>query len=306
MGRRRVHVVVNPRAGGGEGGRRLGALSAALGRHLDDWELHLTGGPREATTLVREAVRRGATTIVSVGGDGTHHEVTQALMEPAAQGVELGVLHAGTGGDFRRNLRHATWDAALAAMVSLPPRLIDVGEAQYVTDAGVSAATWFLNVASAGLSGSVDRAVNAGSKTFGGTASFILGTLQALRHHRAPQARVTLDGVVVHDGALHLALACNGRWAGGGMMFAPEARLDDGLLDLLLLRGDRLTTVLRAMPDVYRGAHLRHPEVLLVQGREVVIDTHDEALLDLDGESPGRAPVTFRVHPSRIPLLGLA
>ncbi len=299
-------MVVNPRAGGGEARGRLGELGRVLGRHFPAWEMHLTARPGHATRLVQEAVARGATTLLSVGGDGTHHEVTQGLMTPEAEGVQLGVLHAGTGGDFRRNLRHASWEAALEAMVSLPPRRIDVGQARFVSDAGEPTARWFLNVASAGLSGSVDRAVNAGSKALGGTASFVLGTLQALRHHKAPNARVTLDGVVVHDGALHLALACNGRWAGGGMMFAPEAVLDDGQLDVVLLRGDRLGTVVRAMPDVYRGAHLRHPEVLLLRGREVVIDTADPCPLDLDGESPGSAPVTFTVHPGRIPLLGLA
>lgn len=300
----RVVAVVNPRAGGGAASGRLAALGRTLGQHFPRWEVRLTAGPGHATELARAAVAEGATAVLSVGGDGTHHEVVQALMDPAAEGVALGVLHAGTGGDFRRNVPTASWSEAVAAMASRPARVIDVGHAAFRTDAGDAATEWFLNVASAGLSGSVDRAVNAGSKVFGGTVSFALGTLKALRSHRAARVKLTVDGRVVHDGPAHLVLACNGKWAGGGMMFAPEARLDDGLLDVVMLRGDRIGSVLGAMPSVYRGQHVKHPDILLDRGRVVEVSTEDFAPIDLDGESPGRAPVTFTVHPARLALLG--
>lgn len=210
----RVVAVVNPRAGGGAASGRLAAFGHTLGQHFPRWEVRLTAGPGHATELTRAAVAEGATAVLSVGGDGTHHEVVQALMDPAAEGVALGVLHAGTG-DFRRNVPTASWSEAVAAMASRPARVIDVGHAAFRTHAG--------EAATSGFSTSPRRACRAAStarstraaRCSGGTVSFALGTLKALRSHRAARVKLTVDGRVVHDGPAHLVLACNGKWAGG-------------------------------------------------------------------------------------------
>ncbi|HRG99887.1 MAG TPA: diacylglycerol kinase family lipid kinase [Polyangiaceae bacterium] len=298
-------VIVNPKAAAGRVGRDLSGLRRAVEARLGAVELVETTAPGGGSTLAREAALGGAARVLSLGGDGTHHEVVNGLMESGRPDVVFGVLPVGTGGDFRRTLGVRDLDGALAAIVERPARRVDLGHATFVDDAGVERSRWFLNLASCGMSGLVDRLVNTSSKALGGTASFLLGTLRATARYEPARARVEVDGALLGELDVTVIAVGNGRYAGGGMHFCPEAALDDGALDVVVVPHASLPRQLARIPDLYRGTLERVPGALRARGAEVrVTCLRGTAWLDLDGEAPGRAPVTFRVEPKALALAG--
>lgn len=227
---------------------------------------------------------------------------------PEPGSLTLGVLPAGTGGDFRRVLaRSETLDQALAALPTARVDEIDLGRCTYQADDGTTGQRWFLNIASCGISGLVCRHANASSKRLGGTLTFYLATLRAMAAYSAAPVRVRIDGELVGEHRITSLQACNARYAGGGMMFAPNALLDDGQLDLVILVDPGILKTLAMTGDIYKGTHGRHPHVISRRGARIEVEALDPALpawVDIDGEAPGRAPVVYEVAPRSIRLRG--
>lgn len=302
----RVVAVVNPAAAGGKVGRQWDTLQDALIERLGPIEFQLTQAPGDGTHLAQEAVANGAEIVLSLGGDGTHGEVAAGLF--AAGGLPtLGILPAGTGGDFRRILAHG--EDLLTSAAALPTAAattIDLGRVDYGSGAD-AAHKIFLNLAGLGMSGQVDRYVNASSKRLGGTLTFLWCTLKALVRFRAPRVRLIVDGVDRGEHCIFTVIIANGRYAGGGMHFAPDARLDDGQFDVIVIPKRPLHRAVWAVPGLYSGRYIEADDVHVWRARELRVEVVDDrvALLDIDGESPGQAPARFTVLPSAIRLLDL-
>lgn len=301
-------AVVNPAAAGGRVGRLWGDLAPRLREHLGDIRFELTTGVGDGIRLAEALVRDGARTVLSLGGDGTNSEVVNGIMatDPEPGSVRLGLLPSGTGGDFRRLLRHPT--SAVEAAAALPTAQahpIDVGSVDFETDDGQPGTRWFLNISACGLSGTTVRIVNRGSKRLGGRLTFYLGALRGVLAYRAPLARVLVDGELVSEQRINNAVVCNGRYAGGGMLFAPDARLADGALDLVLFGAVPWWRTLMLSGAIYSGGHVKQSHVTVHRGSEIRVEpvSGPAALLDVDGESPGRAPARYRVHPAALELL---
>lgn len=304
-------LVVNPRAGAGAAAARLPALEAALDDGGAKFELALTNGPRDATRLVREGLSRGVKGVAVVGGDGTLNEAVNGFFteqgEPIAPDAWLGPLPCGTGGDFRRTIGASrSIDPMVTRMLWARPRKVDVGWLRYVNDEGEPRERAFLNIASFGMSGLVDRVVNESPKWMGGTPAFFLGSLRAMARYRNQRVRVRIDGGDPVESSINTVAVANGRYFGGGMMIAPRAEIDDGLFDVVTLALGPLRS-LALTGDIYRGAHTERPGVSVARGRVVhaePVDPSERVLIDLDGEAPGMLPATFEMKPGALWLRG--
>lgn len=301
-------VVANPAAAGGRVGRDWDRHAATLHQHLGEVRLLRTERMGHATELAREAVEDGATTVLSMGGDGTHNEVVNGIMaadpEPAA--VALGLLPAGTGGDFRRMVRdNADVASAARALASAASAPIDVGHVRFRADSGVDEERFFVNIASFGVGGLVDRLVNESSKRLGGKATFFLCTFKALLRYTPARVRLVVDGEEQGVFDITNIFVCNGRYAGGSMHFAPEARLGDGLFDVVIVREMGLLRTLATAGRFYDGGHVDLPETTVLRGAHVVAKalSDDPAYIDIDGEAPGGLPAEFTLRPGAIRLL---
>ncbi len=307
----RFVLLANPRAGAGAAARRLPALEGALRKLGAVFDTALTEGPGHARELTREALEGGARGVAVVGGDGTLNEALNGYLDetgaPVAPGAWLAPLPSGTGGDLRRTLGISKDVEAMARqMMAAAPRPIDAGWLTFVGDDGATRARAFANIASFGLGGRVDRAVNDGPKWIGGTPAFLLGTLRAMIGYRRPRVRLTLDDRPPREARILNVAVANGRFFGGGMKIAPDAQLDDGLFDVVGLelsvpRSFALTAA------IYRGRHLRHPAAWLERARRIhaePVDPGEAVLLDVDGEAPGRLPATFELRAGAITLRG--
>lgn len=302
-------AIVNPAAAGGRVGREWSALAGMLRSHLGEIEFVHTSCHGDGVRCARQAVESGATTLLSLGGDGTHNEVVNGIMaaSPEPGAITLGILPSGTGGDFRRMLEHSgTLEEAARHLPSAASHLIDVGHLTYRTDDGESGERWFLNMTSFGIGGLVDRIVNDSSKRLGGKATFFLSSLRAMRRYTPASVQLTIDGTDVGTFTVTNIAVANGRWAGGGMMFAPEARLGDGLLDVIVIRDASLLGSLRFTPSLYRGEHLDSSLVEHFRGTSIEARTVNEhpAWLDVDGEAPGVLPAHLTCVPGALRLLG--
>ncbi|MBW2289144.1 MAG: diacylglycerol kinase family lipid kinase [Deltaproteobacteria bacterium] len=303
----RTLVIVNPRSRNGATGRRWGALEPRLRAELGAFESEFTRGPRDAERIAREGVRSGIERVLVAGGDGTLNEVVTGLLAAGLGGyVQIGVLPLGTGGDFARSAgMPARMDDAIAALKQAKPRAIDAGRICYRDRALNETTSYFVNIASFGISGLIDRFVNQTSKRFGGKASFLAGTLKALARYRATSVAVRVDGTLVHDGPLMIVAAANGCWFGGGMQIAPEARLDDGLLDVVLIPEHPKLKLISKLPLLYSGRHLGDPICSFLRGREIEAEAEPgTVLLDIDGEPLGSLPARIEIMPQALWLIG--
>lgn len=298
-------VILNPQAGGGRAARRWPALRAALDAAVGPYTLHRTQGPNEATRHARAALRRGVDRVVAVGGDGTLNEVVNGFFAddaPVHPAAVLVPISCGTGGDFRRSLgAPAAPEAAAQALLQPRTRRVDVGRLQYTTAAGREAVRYFLNVASFGMSGAVDRAVHAlpPRARASGRLAYLAAILHTLIRYRNQPVALAVDDAPVYTGPVRNVAVANGRFFGGGLPIAPEAWIDDGLLEVVVLGDLPRRAVLRHAGRFYAGTHLALDGVHAFRGRRVTAQprTPTPVLLDVDGEAMGRLPATFTICP---------
>lgn len=300
-------VIVNPSSGYGAAGRRLPALEDRLRDALGDLEVERTRGPGDAERLAREGARAGAERVVVFGGDGTLREVVCGILaaDLGAQ-TQIGIVPLGTGGDFARGLGIPRDPGqAIARLAEGKSLRVDAGRVTWRAPDGRDVRSYFLNVAGFGMSGLVSQRVNASKKT-GGPLSYLLATLRGVATYRCRAARIEVDGECVHDGPVLFAAAANGSYFGAGMRVAPEARPDDGLLDMVIVAEMSKLGMVRRIPRLYAGTHLELPEVTCVRGRRMQATAPDggELFLDVDGEAPGTLPASFEILPGAIGLFG--
>jgi diacylglycerol kinase (ATP) len=285
-------VIANPMARHGFVGANWSGLSARIREALGPVELELTESRGDGVRIGRDAIARGVRTIVSFGGDDTHSEIVDAIMQSGAnKELTLGILHAGTGGDFRRMIPGAEEiESGCAAIREKPAVPIDIGWVQYVHDEGHTESRFFLNITSMGMGGLVDRFVAASPSKSSGKAKYFKAVLRAQMKYKPARIRV-----------------CNGRWAGGGMMFAPEAHVADGMFDVILLRATSTLRGLPVMAGLYKGTHVRSPIVSTYRGRHIEVEMlENTAWMDIDGEAPGIGPAEFRIHAGALRVIGIA
>ena len=303
-----IFVVVNPAAAGGRAGKHWPKIARELRAAIGDFDFALTTKPREATTLVRNAVAGGSKTVIAVGGDGTINEAINGLCngeQPPARDIAFGFVMYGTGGDFRRSFDIPKGvAAAIARLGSGRTQVVDLGRLRYTNAGGEQALRWFNNISSFGFSGEVVRAVNAArfSKLLGGKCSFLWNSFWELRKYQGCRLDLTIDGSTVSDDFLTVAV-CNGRYFGGGMMVAPDAATSDGVFDVVAIRQNPPISVFD-MRLLYSGAHLTHPNVAVYRGRKVEAKPLSNApiYLDVEGEAPGSLPATFEIVPGALTL----
>ena len=274
-----VHLLLSPEAGRGRAAAARDAVLATV-REAGHTPVDLTGADAEASALAaRTAVAEGAERIVVVGGDGLVHLAVQAL---AGTTTALGIVPVGTGNDFARGLATIPDDPVEATRLALgEPRPMDAIRA----DTG-----WVASVATAGFSGDVNRRANR-LRFPKGPSRYSVATMLELPTLRNIPARITVDGVVHEFDAALLAVANTG-WFGGGMQIAPDARPDDGMLELTVVADVGRLELLWFFRLVFSGRHMTHPKVHGLRGRHVTIDAAD---LDLwgDGEAIGSAPASL-------------
>jgi diacylglycerol kinase (ATP) len=289
--------IVNPQAGAGRAIRQLEVVKPFLSNLFGLLNLVITSRPQEVLEKIRVAAREGYDTVLSIGGDGTNQVVVNAMAQLPEHPLTFGTLPFGTGRDLARSLEVPVEPRAAAEWLArAEPCALDLGR---VTSDG--AQSYFVNVASAGLTGEVARRCNVQVKR---PWTYFQAAVGTLLQFGPPEMRITIDGEVWYEGK-SLALAVgNGRYFGRGMLVCPDALLNDGLFDVVLVEGLGKASALVALPSLYSGAHLKRSDVHTRRARHVRVEALGPALdLEMDGEPGQSRSIEFEVVPGALKAL---
>ncbi|MFF0203780.1 diacylglycerol/lipid kinase family protein [Streptomyces sp. NPDC005017] len=291
---RQFTAVVNPAAGGSSGAAGLLPLARALreaGARLDtEYSLSL----EHARELARRAGERGHV-VLAVGGDGMAGCVGGAL---SGTDTVFGLVPAGRGNDFARALGLPTDTPGLArVLLEGTPRAVDTIE----VESAVHDRVHVLGSVYAGVDAVANHHANA-SRLLRGAASYYAGGLRAVLGWRPAAYRLTIDGVP-YERSGYTVVAANSGYYGFGRNIAPGARLDDGLLDVVVISHAPKRLFFTMMNELKTGAHLRRPQVEVLRGKEIRIEADRNVPYGADGEVDAALPVTVRVRPGALNVL---
>jgi len=296
--------IVNPHAALGSAGREWPRIKSLARDRLGHFRTLLTTAPGDATRFARQALVDGTELIVCVGGDGTLNEIVNGYMgedAPVRPEARLGLIPLGTGCDLIKSIPIPKEPGrALDLIADSHSRPIDLGRLRYTDHNGRSAYRYFVNITSFGLGGEVVDRVNRNTKVFGGFISFIWGTLASILSYNKKQTRLRVDNVFDEDVITWSIIVANGQYQGGGMQVAPEARVDDGLFHVTIVGNLSMAEVFRNLHKLYTGKVLEIKKVASLTGKRVEAYSDQRVLLDVDGEQPGRLPVTIEIVPGAL------
>ena len=285
----RLLLVFNPQAASGRARRLLGQIQSALASFATV-ETVQTAAAGDAMRRVAEANLAEYEGVVAAGGDGTLFEVLNGLYrhDPPRR-VPLGLLPVGTGNAFARDLGllPGDWGKAIDLVRAGGRRRVDVGRVETEPAASARQTFYFLNIIGAGLP--VDAMRAAERIKFVGRSAYSVATLWRAMMLRSYPFSIELDGEPMEQDALFVEVS-NTRYTGTHFLIAPDARLDDGLLDVTLVRPMPRTRLLRLFPTIYSGQHIRYAEVLTRQVRSIRIKGPPGMALAPDGEIYGQTP----------------
>lgn len=296
-------VIVNPQAGNGRTEKIWPNIESALEKSIGSFEVLQTTCRGDATDLSRRILAVDTVRIVAVGGDGHLNEVLNGFIEndlPVNPEARLSFVMTGTGCDFQRSLGiSGKCQNAAAKLKDAKVRKIDVGKVTYTAADKTQKIRYFDNIASFGLSGAVDHCLEHSRlrNYLGGSPLFLWATIKTVFTHPNQSIRFRIDDGPEEEICSRLGLLANGRYFGGAMHAAPEAELDDGLLDLLMLKEISVAKFLWHLPKIYKGTHLKIPEIFFQKVRKFTAESSEQVILDIDGESPGYLAATFEVLP---------
>ena len=279
-------LIFNPHASLGRAAALMPDVLSAL-EVFAKVEVFCTRGRSDATRYLAETGLGDFDGIIAAGGDGTLFEVLNGLYrhEPGSRPA-LGLLPVGTGNAFSRDLglQPGDWRKGIEIIRAGGKRAVDVGRVRQ-SDGDFH----FLNIIGAGLP--VDAMQTADRMKVFGRSAYTLSTLWHALRLRSYPLRFTVDGVVHEQESMFIEIA-NSRYTGTSFLIAPDAKMDDGLFDIILVRRMPRARLLRLFPSIYSGDHVKYPEVTVLQGRVITIESPGGMILAPDGELHGGTPAT--------------
>jgi len=292
--------IVNPKSGRGKPAEcwpRLRELFSG-----EKWNFHavFTESRGHAIAIVREAVRAGIKQVITVGGDGLVNEAVNGLLVAGNPEARLGIIPCGTGNDLARmlGLPHDTLAAAQHLARSKQTRMIDAAEVTCAIN-GHPQRRYFANDANLGFAAEVVERLERTGKFSRGTAPYFAALLRSALRHRNHEITLQRDGQTSTQ-RLTTVLICNGQSTGGGMRVAPDAVLDDGALNLIVVGSLRPWEILWHAPKIYRGTHISILKVSVHRIHTVSVNSPESLSVVADGELIGKTPAHFRILPTAL------
>ncbi|MFB6273909.1 MAG: diacylglycerol kinase family protein [Salinibacter sp.] len=301
----RTCAIVNPVAGGGRVRRVWPRVLSRLLAATTSLSVRWTTGPGTATSLTRRALNDGFDRVVAVGGDGTLHEVVNGFFEnqsPIAPSAVLVFVACGSGSDFRRTLGVPTGVDAVRQLHSGRIEPLDVLRVGYTAEHDRRARRHAINIASAGLSGTVVRRFASGLLPIPARLRYLRAALRALATDRPVPVRLTLDGESLPPTRVRLVAVANGHTFAAGLPIAPTATPQDGVFDVTVLHDLPVPTVLRHAHRFYLGTHTALDGVTTHRGRRLTVEPLNDrpVWMEADGEALGTLPMTVEIVPKAL------
>ena len=301
----RTMIIVNANAAGGKAVAIFKSIEALMADAFGEITVAVSEKPEEVAGHISTAVAAGTDLLIAVGGDGTNHSVINALAARPELGITFGNLPVGTGTDWSRAMGVPSDPrAAVNWLKHSQPVLCDLGKVEYrdTLNGGRPASRFFLNISSAGVSGEIVARVNRVRRRTAST--FLRTTVGALFKYRPQRVTVECDREKFYEGPSYLLAVANGQFFGRGMWAAPNALIDDGLFDVVLVEGMPRLRVLLALRTVFSGRHLQRKDVHSARAASVRVHSEDGPLsLEFDGEEAQGQDLLYTVMPRALKIL---
>lgn len=306
-------VIVNPHSAAGRTRKNWQNTQNLFARQVESFEVYHTQYQRHATELSAQLVERNVPVIIAVGGDGTISETAAGFFNEKGRPRQaktrknrtaLGIIAAGSGSDLIRTLNiPRDIEAALEVIKNDNRRDLDMGLVEYISHEGKKVKEPFINIADVGIGGEVIEILENQGKSAGGWLSYQLASLRGLIQYKHKKMVIHIDSEVTLKGEFFGVIVANGKYFGSGMKVAPGANPEDGLFDIIIMKGRDKFTIALQMAKVRNGSHINADGIEVFRGRKVIVETEDRALLDLDGEQPGLCPAEFSMVENAIPVI---
>lgn len=281
-------VILNPNAGSVE---EIEVLERTVAASLPGAELRVTRQEGDARRFAREALEAGAGLIVAAGGDGTLNEVVNGLADDFGS-ARLGLIPLGTGNDFARSIRvPADLDAAIGILQEGRLQTIDVARATFGDES-----RYFINMAAGGFSGLVSEKADEVKDRWGPLA-YLRAAVGVLPELQGFKATFLIDGEERLKLEAYNVVISNGRHVAAGIPVAPQSRLDDGRLDLMLVPTASLGEIAILLPQILLGRHTESDRLIFRELTTLEIASDPAMAFNVDGELIGESPVRFEVLP---------
>ena len=280
--------IVNPTSGKGKAVRFIPIINDYFQKKPADYEIVITEYPRHAEELAASVKAEDDAMVVAVGGDGTAHEVLNGLQD----GVTMCILPAGTGNDFYKSIdsRKMTDEEIFRNLMEGEDEEIDYGV--------FNGDRKFMNNASFGIDADINRYANDYLKVkynIPGSMVYAVSALRVGTHPKPFNMKLTVDGKVYNRSVILVAVN-NGRAYGGCFRPAPQARLDDGSLDICIVNGPiSMPAFLGLMTKYMKGTHVIEKEVEMLHGKDISVEFETGINLQVDGENTNLQSCNFKV-----------
>lgn len=297
-------VIVNPKAGSGRGLKDWPIISNQMYNSNLHFTCLFTEHKYHAVELTVKAINDGFRNIVAVGGDGTIHEVVNGIFIQKAvptTEISLAVIPAGTGNDWIRMFGISrTYSEAVRSLVEKRTVLQDVGKVEYY-ETRVKHTRYMANVAGLGYDAVVNLKYN-DLKDDGkyGKGLYLRSTFHTFLGYTAKKFSIRADGKPFYEGMVFSGAVGIGKYNGGGMQQTPNALVDDGLMDLTIIKKISKLRIVRNFKLLYSGNIYSIPKVLHTQAKKIEIETWPETRIEIDGEAVGTSPFVFELVPQCI------
>ena len=297
-------VIVNPKAGSGRGLKDWPVISNQMYDSGLNFTCVFTAHKYHAVELTVKAINDGFRNIVAVGGDGSIHEVVNGIFIQKAvptTEVSLAVIPTGTGNDWIRMYGISkTYSEAVRSLAEKRSILQDVARVTFY-ETRVKHVRYMANVAGLGYDAVVNLKYN-NLKDEGkqGKMLYLRSTFNTFMKFRSKHFKISADGRPFYEGMVFSGAVGIGQYNGGGMQQTPNALVNDGLMDLTIIRKMSKFRVLRNFKLLYSGNIYSNPKVIFTQAKEIEISTIPETRIEIDGEAVGFSPFTFELVPHSI------
>lgn len=291
--------MINANSGGGTAAKMLPTLLPAIKAVFPDHTIHYTKARGHAIELARQAAESGATTVVAMGGDGTLHEVVNGVLTAKGDRPSVGLIPGGRGSDFARGAGISRDVDRCLELLTRPPRPIDAGRVTLP-----DRVMHFINIADAGLGGFTVETANRWQLPISGQLTYLLATAWGtFSYSGSPMVLTYVDkdgqpGKM--EGTFIVVAVCNGPFFGGGMHISPNAKLDDGIFEIVVIEARGVWHLVRHSPGLYNGTLPGRPGAHFLRVKKLTLASPDVVPYDVDGERAVGVPVTFEVMESAL------
>lgn len=298
----KTHIIINPLSAAGKTGRKWKShLSAIENRIGKNYSIHFARSQHDATYSARQAIKKGCELMIAVGGDGTFNEAVNGFFEDGRiinPECALGIINSGTGQGFAQSLGlKNSFDFQLDAISQRRFKIIDIGRITFMNPVREFAERYFINECQIGIGGRVVKNVATKYKRFGGKFAFGLIAFLTALSDKSSQFTYKINDSPEISASLHGMVVGNGAYMGGGMMLTPNAKNDDGVLDVLSIKEQSVLRRIMNLSKVHSGKHITSPKFSYQPCISLSIISHDDVPIAADGEILGTTPCSISILP---------